>query len=331
MGWREAQDWCNFVLLRPGWLPFGAEIESARIRPEAPPGRTGADDRERSPWTASNRSSHRCVIAAPGGRVRMKQFLYDWAPPAFDHPALWKSEVEPFAVESRIGWLGIDYRGQMAASLHARRTMVELSIERGSVPARDLVAICRGLQPVSDAAAARIGATSLAALSYAYRHEDSAVSVPVGYFRHHRSPRSLRLRACLPGDTPRELPGRATVGRLATRCPLDSLFLVEEAGAAVEADWVFRDPADPDTTLRLLVTRDGKHAIPFPPEAEPQPCRKATLTVGGTSVHHAWADERYGPHEAVWAQEGVVRMLLARPRTGASTEWFRRLLEDALL
>lgn len=59
----------------------------------------------------------------------MKQFLYDWAPPAFDHPCLWKSHNEPFEVGKNIGWLGTDYRKAHAAAVSIDRTTIELSTE----------------------------------------------------------------------------------------------------------------------------------------------------------------------------------------------------------
>jgi len=332
--WEAAQAWCNFVLFRPGSLPAGAEVRAPTLRPEAPPGRGNGDHSQRAPWTATNRASHRCTIAWPEARVRVKQFLYDWAPPAFDHPSLWKSEVRPFVAGERIGWLGVDYRGCAAASLHVHRTMIEVAVERGAATDEDLIAICRGLRCVSRSACERIDATPLAALAYAHRHPDPIIDVPVGYYRHRRDAAHALLHAFVPrapSDVPPHLPGARIAARLAARYPVDSVFRIGERRARLGVDWVFRRAGDADTTLRLLATEDRvARPVAWPPEREPQPGRTETVAVGGVAVHHAWADERYGPHEAVWADAGETLVLLARPRTDANATWFRGLLDATL-
>ncbi|MHC4957690.1 MAG: hypothetical protein ACYTGN_04885 [Planctomycetota bacterium] len=326
--WDAAQQCCNFVLFRPERLPEGAVVLGESLRREAEPGRTG-NEVGRSPWTETNRAAHRCMVVLPSGRVRVKQFLYDWAPPAFDHPALWKTEVQPFVAGRRIGWLGTDYRGRAGASLHARRTMVELSVESGDVADADLAAILRGLRAVSEDAGVRIDATPLALLSYAHRHPDPVVTVPVGYFRHHRSGAGLRLHASAGKAAPPGLRGAEVARRLAEHCAVDSVFLVGPPEAPVEVDWVLRDPTQADTSMRVLATaRDGPHAIASPPDREPQPCRTSVREVGSTLVHCAWADDRYGPHEAVWTRRETTFMLLARPRPDRTTAWFAALLDN---
>ena len=268
----------------------------------------------------------------PHGRVRVKQFLYDWAPPAFDHPSLWRSDVRSFVTRERIGWLGNDYAGRRAASLHLHRTMVELAVVSGEAADEDLVRLGRALRPVSDVARRRIDATPLAVLSYAHRHEDTVITVPVGYFRHRRAPETLRLHARVPSDVPPGLPGRDVVARLASRYAVDSVFLVGDAEAPREADWVLRRNAgDPDTTIRLIGTAaEGGGVIAAPPALDEQPCNAERLEIRGVGVDHAWADERVGPHEAVWRDGAVALMLLARPQVDTDAAWFRALLAEAV-
>jgi hypothetical protein len=331
MAWEDAQAWCNFVLLRPDDLPGDAAIERPTLRPEAPPGRAGGDDAGRATWTATNRAAYRCVVATPRARIRVKQFLYDWAPPAFGHPALWKTEVRPFEADGRIGWLGADYRGRPAATLHAHRTMVELSLEAGDADDEEFESICRGLRPVAAEACRRIDATPLAALAYAHRHPDPVVTVPVGYFRHHRSSEQGGLHARLPANAPDGLPGANTAARLATRFPIDSVFLVGPADEPREVDWVLRAPGEPDTALRLLATRgEGPHGIADPPELDAQPCETSGCVVGAARVQCAWVDARHGPYEAVWTWHDETHMLLARPRPHTNRKWFAALLADAI-
>ena len=131
--WEEAQPWCNFVVLRPTELPSGLGVENLSLRPEAPPGRSDTFGMTGRPnWHDHNRCSLRFELVDAARRLRVKQFLYDWAPPAFDHPCLWKSRNEPFAVGKNIGWLGMDYRKARGAAVSIDRTTVEASVYEGT-------------------------------------------------------------------------------------------------------------------------------------------------------------------------------------------------------
>ena len=154
MGWEEAQPWCNFVLLRVGQLPDDLAVTNTEMRPEAPPGRPVADDQTPRPtWTLSNRSCHRSELVGKNRRVRIKQFLYDWAPPAFDCPSLWLSpSVRPFISQDEVGWLGVDFRGLRGAAIRLHGTTVEISVLEGAVADDEFAALT--------SAATRIGRSS---------------------------------------------------------------------------------------------------------------------------------------------------------------------------
>src|SRR5262249_36600561 len=120
--WEEAQPWCNFVVLRPADLPPGLRVEILSLRPEAPPGRSDAVGQQGRPdWHEHNRCSLRFEVVGAARRLRVKQFLYDWAPPGFAPPCLWKSRNEPFAVGKNLGWLGTDYRQARGAAVSIAR------------------------------------------------------------------------------------------------------------------------------------------------------------------------------------------------------------------
>src|SRR5262245_31177450 len=208
--WEEAQPWCNFVLLAPSVLPPGTTLEAMTLRPEAPPGRVeGAAPDGRPDWSSANRSCFRFEIAGAGRRLRVKEFLYDWAPAAFDHPSLWKSRNRGFPVGAHIGWIGLDFRKRPGASLHVERTMTELSVVEGAFSDEELQVICRGLAPAVPRARELIARTSLADLSYAARHVERIIEVPVGYFRHHRSQPLVPVTLFEGEDAPPTLPGRS--------------------------------------------------------------------------------------------------------------------------
>jgi hypothetical protein len=94
LGWGEAQAWCNFVLMYPSFIPDDLALEKSEIRPEAPPGRpTHTDQRSRPDWTRSNRAAHRAEYVGRDRRLRIKQFLYDYAPRHLTTPAFGKAKT----------------------------------------------------------------------------------------------------------------------------------------------------------------------------------------------------------------------------------------------
>ncbi len=92
----DAQAACNFIIWVPDGLPNGCHFASATLRREAPPGPSTSS--ARTPWSQNNPSAYRFEIIGPGRRLRFKQFLYDWAFPALDHPCLWESETRAVPV-----------------------------------------------------------------------------------------------------------------------------------------------------------------------------------------------------------------------------------------
>src|SRR5690625_2391323 len=96
----EAQPWANFVVFTPDRLPAGTHLGEQSLRREAPPGRVGDSMAGRTPWSANNPAAFRFEVRGDGRRLRVKQFLYDWAFPALDHPAL-RSEEHTSELQSR--------------------------------------------------------------------------------------------------------------------------------------------------------------------------------------------------------------------------------------
>jgi hypothetical protein len=52
--------------------------------------------------------------------------------------------------------------------------------------------------------------------------------------------------------------------------------------------------------------------------------------VHGRAVYHAFLDPRFGPHEAVWEQAGLVLMLLVKPMIWTDTDWFLGFMDRLL-
>jgi hypothetical protein len=329
LDWEQAQPWCNFVLLRPSVLPAGLALLKQELRPEAAPPE-GVSPSELA--ASGTRSSYRCEYAGGGRRLRLKQFLYDWAPPAYDHPSLWISRNRPFPVGEYVGWQGHDYRQMPAASVTIDRTTVEASFLAGMFSDEEVQALCRGLQPAVPLAGAQFLQTSFAELSYQHRHPTAAtVDVPVGYFDHHRRPRSLRQTAYAAAAAPALLPGHDLVPPADLGYGLDSVFVFGDPAAPQEVEYLHAQARSPGHDLRFLVTAsNGAGAIRFPPSVDEQPCWSQLRKVQGRDVYHAYLDDRYGQHEAVWQRGPLTILLIVRPAVWTDTAWFLRMLEQVL-
>jgi hypothetical protein len=328
--WQEAQRWCNFVVHRPTGLPFGLRVESLTLRPEAPPGRSDTVGTVGRPnWHDHNRCSLRFELVGAAQRLRVKQFLYDWAPPAFDHPCLWKSRNEPFAVGKNVGWIGTDYRKARGAAVSIDRTTVELSVCEGTATDEELRVLCRGLCPVDPAARKCILATPFADLCYQSRHREPVIAVPCGYFAHERIPPTMALTLFRAEANPAHLPGREVVPPTEYGFRLDSVFVYGPVERPQEADYLYERGDPPGGYLRLLVSpSDQPNGVRYPPRLDLQPCSTEVRSIRGREVHCAFLTEQYGPHEAVWRANGRNFMLPTKPSLETNAEWFAELLHQ---
>jgi hypothetical protein len=328
LDWQEAQGWCNFVLMRPTVFPDDLTLEKTEMRPESPPGRINSSHRPE--WTQSNRAAHRCELAGRERRLRIKQFLYDYAPPAFDHPCLWESRgIRGFPVGDHLGWLGTDFRKLQAGSVCFDRTTIELSVTSGTFADEELQAICRGMSPVDPEARRRILQTTLADLCYQSRHQEPPIAVPVGYWAHKR-PESLRVTVTRAEDidmTRVPISGIAPPDDYGYR--LNTAFIFGEPESPQEVDLVFEQTEDAGRYMRVLVSPStAADGLPFPPALEQRhPCSSRVLSVNGLDVYHAYHDERYGQHEAIWQKHDLNIMLIVKPAVWTDMTWFSRLLE----
>ncbi|MCQ9134372.1 hypothetical protein [Streptomyces hilarionis] len=292
----RAQDWCNFVLWRPSRLPEGCDDSVGTLRREAPPGRVEAEGR--TPWSDANPAGYRTEISGGGRRLRLKQFLYDWAFPAADHPCLWGSRTRPAAIGSgRVVWLGTDYLGHRAASARLARTTVELSVLEGEFTDDELVALFAGLRPATADAVPRVLATPFAELSYWARHPAAMVSVPTGVFQFHRRGQEHE------GDW---VPSRDVGDFLAAQgVPVTAgVFRAESAatfgdGAAVrELDVVYSSPSGAE--LRLTAQRTGGGRLVFPPQRDKHPAETEIHALDGRPVHLGYSSAGFGACDAWW-------------------------------
>jgi hypothetical protein len=296
----RAQDWCNFVLWRPSRLPEGCDTSVGTLRREAPPGRVEAAGR--TPWSDANPCGYRTEISGGGRRLRLKQFLYDWAFPAADHPCLWGSRARPAG------------------------TTVELSVLEGEFSDEEIVALFAALRPAVPEAVPRVLATPFAELSYWARHPADMVSVPTGVFRFHRRGREHD------GDW---VPSEKVVAFLTAQgVPVAAgEFRAESAatfgdGADVrELDVVYSSPSGGE--VRLTAQRTGGGRLVFPPERDEHPATVEVCDLGGRPVHLGHLSAEFGACDAWWQHpDGYDLRLLGSAGEGLGREAFLGLVAE---
>lgn len=310
----EAQAWSNFIVFTPQRVPDGCTLREGTLRREAPPGRVGEHTAGRTPWSQNNPAAYRFEVAGAGRRLRVKEFLYDWAFPALDHPCLWESNTRAVPIDDRyVLWYGIDYMHHRGASARIARTMIELSVLQGEFNDHELLELYRSLVPADARATEAIGQLPLAALSYwARRPGATPVGVPVGLWQISQSGKA-RFRWCA-GEQARQR-AAATLSGLA----LDSVSEEETGEGAIAGEAVYTGGADRGTELRVQRLRERPATAT--PEHDDHPGQFAATDFG----YLAWIDERYGPFDAVI--DGRQR-LLSTTGVGLDREWFERAVAE---
>lgn len=314
----DAQPWCNFAVWHPDRLPAGCDTAEGTLRKEAPPGRTGPDA-GRTPWTDANAAAYRTEISGGGRRLRLKQFLYDWAFPAADHPCLWLSETRAVEIGGgRVCWLGTDYLGHPAASARLSRTTVELSVLEGEFTDEELTGLFAALRPAVAGVPERVIGTPFQELSYWARYPVGMVSVPHGLFSFHRRTRPHE------GDWvgTAELPGFLAAQRLPAALggfAADGAAVYADAEGRRELEVIYTGDASSDgAELRLVLQRTGAGRMPYPPEREKHPAHTEDVELAGHTVHLAWVDREFGAWDVQWRDtgSGVEGKLLSSARVG---------------
>jgi hypothetical protein len=326
--WEDAQEWCNFSLLRPDETIAGARIATGSLRPEAPPGRH-SDPNGRFEHGISNRASYRCEVIGKQARGYLKQFFYDLGPPAWDHPCFWLSgSVEPVRVGESIAWTGHGGTGAQLASMAVDHTLLEFEAVEGRFDRSEIEALFASLRPVSSAADELLRKAPYAYLCYQRRHPDLLITVPMGYWEHRRRPPALLTTPLTSGE----------FSAASTRPPpviagyaLDSALLFGDLANPQEIELIYRRGSTPEHWVRLLIWPAGGPGTPgFPPKIDRQPCRHDLLKLKGAMVWHAWLTPEYGQHEAVWSDAERVYMLLCKPAAWTGPDFFFELIEKLL-
>ncbi|SEO62854.1 hypothetical protein [Actinacidiphila rubida] len=317
----QAQPWCNFVLWKPTALPEGCRVLTSTLRKEAPPGHHG-EATGRSPWSEANNAVHRSEIAGPGRRLRIKQFLYDWAFPAADHPCLWGSHTRPVTLSSgHVLWFGTDYLNNPATSVRMSRTTVELSVLEGQFTDAELTTLHEHLVPGGDDVVARVLRTPFHALSYWARYPVDMVAVPTGLYTFQRRGRRHEGQWAAAGELAAFLDAHHAPRALDGFTAESAATFTGEDGAQ-ETEIVYTR-ADLDAAeLRVVLQQAGKGRIPFPPRREKHPATTQQTDVAGHLVHLACIDPGLGPFDAQWSDPatGTEGKLVSSTHAGVDRE-----------
>ena len=322
----EAQPWCNFVVWTPQEIPAGCEVGIGTVRREAPPGRVEGVTAGRSPWSDVNPVAYRHEVTGQGRRLRVKQFLYDWAFPALDHPCLWESRTRPVRLDdAHILWLGVDYMKHQAASARLARTTIELSVLEGEFSDAEISDLYRSMRPAAPEAVAAIARTPFALLSYWARYRNATMlHVPIGLWKLRRTGRVYTGRWTAEPAEVKALLGEYRLPPELGGLAADSAARFTDAGGKTEVEIVYAGGPDRGYELRLIAQRQGEGHLAFPAEPEPHPHQEVEVEVGGVTVSLASIDDRYGPWDATWPdpRAALEAKLVASTGTPLDRGWF---------
>lgn len=303
----DAQKEVNFVVFEPGRLPDDCRVTAVSLRPEQPPGRPGdvtAADIGQTPHSDGNPCSVRLVVDGENRRFRLKQFLYDWAPPAASVAPLWRTpEPTPFACGDAVGWLGTDYEDRRGACVQRDRTQVELSVLDGDFGDDEVRGVMDGLTRAAPDAARVVHDVPFHQLSYWVRYRCRPVAVPHGLWDHSPVRPYEASRPLSPVALAGDPPARPLVPS-GDRFRLDSAVAFP-GGDAVEC--VFRRRENGSDHLWLTAAAPDS---PLAPSRPPDPSEQSAETrravdLRGTTAHYAVLTEERGAWEALWVEDGV--------------------------
>ncbi|UIP00573.1 hypothetical protein Hbl1158_04205 [Halobaculum sp. CBA1158] len=304
----DAASSANFVVHEPTTLPRDCVVETVTYRPEQPPGRPDGIDAAgmgQTPWSDGNPSSVRAVVRGDDRALRIKEFLYDWAPPAASVAPLWRTpEPTPVDCGDAVGWLGTDYEDRRGACLQRECAQIEASVTDGTFSDDELADLLSGMEPADPAASRGVRDAPFHALNYWVRYGCRPPGVPHGLW-DYPGPR--------PYDESRPV-SRSALSRDPPARPLvpasDDVFALDSALAFPDADaveCVFRNRANGSDHLWITAAAEGSRLAPdIPPEPADQPCeRREGIDLRDTVVHYAALDEERGAWEALWREAGT--------------------------
>jgi hypothetical protein len=330
----QAQAEANFVVMEPSWLPSDCAGGQSSFRVEQPPGRPEGVDREalrQTPWSTANPCSLRTIFQGRDRAFRIKQFLYDWAPPAAGVAPLWDSpELEPFECGGEVGWRGLDYRSAEGACFERERTQIEFSVLEGAFSRAEIAQTMCSIRVADQLKAAAVRSARFHELNYWVRYRFTPMHVPYGLFRYAHARKYAFSRPLAPS----ELAAIAGAGSCPLPCDarleLDSAVAIEhEPAHHYEVEAIFW--AHGRNSVRFWCTsvnRDSQWTIELPPLAEPRSCQvREPRALRGTTVWVAALTRERGPWEAMWEEDGCRYAVWSSALSSSAEQTFLAFIE----
>lgn len=150
---QEAQKHTNFIILMP-LLPEAYTIQSFSLRKE----------------TSEQRSSIRFEVLIDNRLLRIKQFFYDWAIPVITADSNLVSQGKAFEIDGIVGFIGTDYKGNLAACFSRWFTNIEISVLSGCFEEKEILMILKSLKVVDESYITKLGEQSFTTCSYTARY-----------------------------------------------------------------------------------------------------------------------------------------------------------------
>jgi hypothetical protein len=117
--------------------------------------------------TKNNRSSIYFYAKLQNGIIRVKQFFYDWAFPFIYADTNLVKQGDPFVINNRVGFIGIDYKNNKALSYSVGLTTVEISVFEGDATDAELKEFLANLMVIN----LDLSKKSFATISYTARYD----------------------------------------------------------------------------------------------------------------------------------------------------------------
>ena len=329
--WCPVLEEANFPIFSPKQLPSGLKLMQASFRPEN-----------------SKRSYPRCslklILEDEDARKKLsiKEFNYDWAPPAYDCPSLWKNheefieedtpEPQPYLVGNDVLWIGVNYRNQRAASIIKERTTIEMVVMEGGLSDQELIQIAVGLVPLNMSQWNGILSKDFAQMSYGYPKAIKAVNVPISFWTFPVEDSQIKFQTAFTlSNIPDEVASAHLPLPIDSGYKLNSVFTYHAGDPLSEkskCNFVYEYEGKKGSTIQLQhVHKDSPAACAFPPVPDATQKFKIKLEkVCGVNCYYAYRSESYGPHELVFQIGDFNYLMLVKPASWTSREWFFNLL-----
>ncbi|MBI2818463.1 MAG: hypothetical protein HYX73_00655 [Acidobacteria bacterium] len=305
----EAQDWCNFVVLRPAWLPDGCQRTSLSVRPETP----------------QQPASLHMTIAGDARAFRLKQFYLDWWVPTSSDANL-TAPGKPFEAAGIVGYEGRDYKGRQALCIHRYGALLELAILEGQFRHEELREFLEKLEPQVPEAVLEIAALPFSQISYYARKGPGPGPWNYDLMTACRwsASREIWKNAFEPARTyyPRWLPPSYLFDSVGTRQEPSSYhweyqLLFRHCGNWTDNLWIRAVGEETQKLLWVAPGLDRRMGVQLKTVA----LENRTVRIGSTS-------EPYGERFAQWIENGVALEVHARASRHVSQQDFSHFLDS---